>query len=336
MKYRRLGKKGPEVSALGLGCMAMAPGHYGNQIDEKESLKVIQEAFDQGITFFDTADMYGKGENETLVGKGIRPFRDQIILGTKCGLEYIPGGLRVNNKPEYIKAACHESLKRLGVDRIDLYYLHRYNPEVPIETSMGTMLELIKEGKISHVGLSEASPEIIQRAFAVLGDRLIALQSEYSMMNRDAAEAILKTCRHLGLAFVAFSPLTRGLLSGKIRDMQAIAESGNHDFRNSLPQFRDEALKQNLQLTDAIFQFAKQKQATPSQIALAWLLAQGDDIIPIPATKRSVYLKENIGSVNIDLTPDDLKALEKIMQDYPIIGGRLPEAMANFNWNTEA
>lgn len=330
MKYRQLGKKGPKVSAIGLGCMGMS-GHYG-PINEEHSLEVLQEAYDKGITFFDTADMYGKGENEKLVGKGIRSFRDEIIIATKCGLEYIPNGLRINNNREYIKRACEASLKRLNIEKIDLYYLHRHNPDVPIETSMEVMKELMAEGKISFVGLSEVSPTIIQRAYAVLGDKLIAIQSEYSMMNREAAEMVLPTCRQLGLAFVAFSPLTRGLLSGKIRDRKTIVEADETDFRGQLPQFREDALQDNLRLVEAINEFAKQKKATPSQIALAWLLAQGNDIIPIPGTKKLNYLKENIEAVNIELTPHDLKKLQSIMNENPIKGERLPETMANFNW----
>lgn len=331
MKYRQLGKEGPKVSALGLGCMVMSAGHYGDA-DEKMGLQVLREAYEQGITFFDTADMYSKGENEKLVGKGIKPFRDQIILATKCALVYIPNGLEINNKPEYIKSACEGSLKRLGVDKIDLYYLHRYNPEVPIEDSMGAMQELIDEGKIAYVGLSEASPDIIQRAYAILGDKFIAVQSEYSMMNREDAEMVLPICRKLGIAFVPFSPLGRGLLSGKITDRNAIGNSVNFDFRSTLPQFREEAFQQNLRLAEAINQFAEQKKATAAQIALAWLLAQGEDIIPIPGTKRSEYLKQNIEAIDIHLTSQDLKELETIMKEHPIEGKRIPESMSTFNW----
>lgn len=331
MKYRQLGKKGPKVSAIGLGCMPMSGGHYGPG-DEKSGLKVIQEAFESGINFFDTADMYSKGENEKLVGKGIKSFRNQIILATKCGLEYIPEGLRINNSPAYIKSVCHGSLKRLGVDKIDLYYLHRQNPDVPIEDSMAVMLELIEEGKVAYIGLSEVSPETIQRAHAVLGDKLIAVQSEYSIMNREDAELVLPACRKLGIAFVPFSPLARGLLSGKITDRKAIVEATEFDFRSTLPQFREEALQQNLSLVEALHKFAKQKKATTTQIGLAWLLAQGEDIIPIPGTKRSEYLKENIAAVDLILTPDDLKELQAIIKEHPVKGKRIPEAMANFNW----
>lgn len=331
MKYRQLGKKGPKVSALGIGCMGMSK-LYGPS-DEKTAIEVLNDAYESGITFFDTADMYGKGENEKLVGKGIHTFRDQIILASKCGLEFIPNGIRINNTHDYIKSACHGSLKRLNVEKIDLYYLHRHNPEVPIENSMGTMLELIEEGKIDYVGLSEVSPEILQRAHAILGDKLVALQSEYSFLNHETAELVLPTCRQLGLAFVAFSPLGRGLLSGKITDRKKIVEGGEMDFRNALPQFREGALQQNLRLVVAIQELANQKNCTAAQIALAWLLAQGNDIIPIPGTKRSNYLKENIAALQVNLTQDDLKALRDIMKEHPIQGARIPEFLgSNFNW----
>lgn len=330
MKYRKLGKNGPQVSALGLGCMVMS-AHYG-VADEKASIAVIREAYDRGMTFFDTADMYGKGENEQIVGKGIKPFRDQVILATKCALEYIPDGLRINNDPAYIKSCCEGSLKRLGVDKIDLYYLHRHNPEVPLEESMQAMLELVQEGKIDYVGLSEVSPEIIQRAHAILKDKLIAVQSEYSLMNHEAAELVLPTCRKLGIAFVAFSPLTRGLLSGKIKDRAGIVASGEDDFRGDLPQFREGALQQNLHLVEALQAFAKHKRCTAAQLAIAWVLAQGEDIIPIPGTKRLEYLKENLGALDVVLTKEDMHELRRILKEHPIQGQRLPESMDKFNW----
>lgn len=299
MKYRQLGKNGPKVSALGLGCMVMSGGHYGDA-DENMGLHVLQEAYDNGITFFDTADMYAKGENEKLVGKGIKPFRDKIILGSKCALEWVSDRVKINNKPEYIQAACEASLKRLGVEQIDLYYLHRYNPDVPLEDSLGTMLNLIEQGKISYVGLSEASPEIIEKAHHLLNDKLIAVQSEYSMINREHAELVLPTCRKHGISFVPFSPLVRGLLTGKIQDRKGITESKQFDFRSILPQFSEEELPHNLRFVRALEQFATRQKAKLSQIALAWLLAQGDDIIPIPGTKRYEYLRENIDAIDHD------------------------------------
>lgn len=331
MKYRQLGKKGPKVSALGFGCMGMSK-HYG-PIDEKSSIKVLQEAYESGITFFDTADLYGMGENEKLVGKGIHSFRDRIILASKCAIEITANGVRINNTRKYIKNACHGSLKRLNVEKIDVYYLHRYNPEVPIENSMGTMLELIKEGKIDYVGLSEVSPEIMSRAHAILGDKLVVVQSEYSMLNHDTAELVLPTSRQLGLAFVAFSPLTRGMLTGKIRDRNTIAAGGQDDFRNTLPQFREGALEQNLLLVDAVHELAKQKNCTHAQIALAWLLAQGSDIIPIPGTKKSTYLQENLGALDVTLSQEDLQAIRTIMKEHPVQGARTPEFLgSDFNW----
>lgn len=330
MKYRQLGKDGPTVSAMGLGCMGMSE-HYG-PIDAKSALQVIQEAYEKGITFFDTADMYGRGKNEILLGQGIKGFRNKIVIATKCGLEHTPEGLRINNRKEYIRAACERSLKRLEVETIDLYYLHRHHQATPIEEAMEVMLELIEEGKIVHIGLSEVGPDIIERAHKVLGSKLIAIQSEYSMMNHESAEMVLPTCRQLGLAFVAFSPLARGLLSGKITSRNTIAQAGELDFRGLLPQFREEALPQNLRFVKAVEQFAKQKQATTAQIALAWLLAQGPDIIPIPGTKKPDYLRENLEAVNIVLTPEDLKQLKTIIDEHPIFGARLPETMANYNW----
>jgi aryl-alcohol dehydrogenase-like predicted oxidoreductase len=332
MKYRQLGKHGPKVSSLGLGCMGMSP-HYGPSGDEATSLRVLQKAYEEGVNFFDTADMYGKGENEKIVGKGIKAFRKSIILSTKCALEYTANGLRINNTAEYIQGACNGSLKRLGVDHIDLYYLHRHDATLPIEEPMEVMRKLILEGKISYVGLSEVGPEIIERAYAVLGDKLVALQSEYSMMNRTAAEMILPTCRKLGLSFIAFSPLTRGLLSGKITDRTAIDEAGDSDFRGVLPQFEQEALVNNLYLVKAIHEFAKGKKATASQIALAWLLAQGEDVIPIPGTKKMDYLKENIDAVDITLSQRDLEELGMLIKQHTIKGIRIPEAVADFNWN---
>ncbi len=331
MKWRKLGKNGPVVSALGLGCMGLSD-LYG-PTDEKSAEKVIQEAYEQGITFFDTADMYGKGANEQLLGKVIKSFRDKIVIATKCGLEHIPDGLRINNNPDYIKTACANSLKRLGIDSIDLYFLHRHNPEAPIEESMEVMLDLVEEGKVKRVGLSEVSAETIQRAHAILGGTLIAVQSEYSIMNPLTAEMVLPTCRALGLAFVAFSPLTRGLLSGKIRDATVFAESSVFDFRSIAPQFQKEALKNNLRLVEALEELAQQKTCTVAQLSLAWLLAQGDDIIPIPGTKRHDYLQENIGSLDVNLSSEDLAFIGEKMKEHPIQGARLPEALKDFNWH---
>ncbi len=330
MKYRKLGKNGPTVSCLGLGCLGMSE-FYG-PTDEKIATKVIQEAYESGITLFDTADMYGDGDNEKLLGNAIKPFRDKVVIATKCGLQPLPSGLRVNNSPEYIKTACDNSLKRLGIATIDLYFLHRHNPEVEIEDAMEPMLELIQEGKIKYVGLSEVSGETLQRASTVLGDKLIAIQSEYSIINHLTAEMVLPTSRKLGIAFMAFSPLARGLLTGKIKDTKLFTESAAFDFRSISPQFREGALQNNLRLVEALEKIAKQKKCTLSQLSLAWLLAQGEDIIPIPGTKRLDYLQENIDSQNVNLSFADLASIEKIMKEYPIQGMRLPEDIMHFNW----
>ncbi len=310
----------------------MGLSEFYGPTDEKSATKLIQEAYESGITLFDTADMYGKGENEKLLGSAIKQFRNKVVIATKCGFERLPNdGFSINNAPSYIKSACHGSLQRLGVETIDLYFLHRQNPEVAIEDSMHVMQELIEEGKIRYVGLSEAGPETIERAHAVLGDQLIALQSEYSIINHRAAEMVLPTCRALGLAFMAFCPMARGLLSGRIRDTKAFAESSAFDFRSISPQFQDGALQNNLHLVEALEELAKQKNCRVAQLSLAWLLAQGDDIIPIPGTKRSDYLQENIASLNVHLSTHDLAAIQKLMKEYPIQGRRLPEAM-KFDW----
>ncbi len=330
MELRKLGKNGPQVSALGLGCMGMSE-FYG-PTDEATALKVLQEAYDSGITFFDTADMYGKGTNELLVGKGVKTFKNKIVVATKCGLDRSSDDLKVNNSRDYIKTACNNSLKRLGFDTIDVYFLHRHHPAIPIEDTMHVMQELIQEGKIQTVGLSEVGPEIVEKAHAILGDKLVALQSEYSLANYQSAEKVLPTCRKLGIAFVAFSPITRGLLTGKVKEASVFHTDKYFDFRSIAPQFQEKTLQHNLRLVHAIEKIAAEKQCTPVQISLAWLLAQGSDIIPIPGTKRSDYLKENIAAVNVALSADDLKNLRQIMQDNPIEGARLPEAMMQFNY----
>jgi len=325
MKYRKLGKSGPQVSALGLGCMGISE-FYG-PTDEKTGIEVIQQAYENEINFFDTADMYGRGENEVLLGKAVKAFRNNVIIATKCGIERIGDDMKFNNDPAYIKKACQASLKRLNMDTIDLYYLHRYNKDVPIEVSMQTMLELIKEGKILHVGLSEVDGEIVERAYNVLGDKLVALQSEYSIVNRASGDIALPTCKKLGIAFVPFSPIARGLLSGKIKDIKTFSESPAFDFRSVHPQFQPDAYKSNMQLIDAIVSMSNRKKCTPAQLSLAWLLAQGEDIIPIPGTKRIQYLKENIGALQVELSKDDLTNLENIIKEHPVMGKRYPEAI---------
>lgn len=323
MEHRKLGKNGPKVSALGLGCMGISE-MYG-PTDEQLGVEVIQQAYENGINFFDTADMYGRGANEILLGKSVKPFRDKVIIATKCGIERIGDDMRFNNEPAYIKKACQASLKRLNTDVIDLFYLHRYNSDVPIELSMQAMLELVEEGKIHYVGLSEVDGPIVERAYSVLGDKLVALQSEYSIVNRIAAEVALPTCRKFGVAFVPFSPIARGLLSGKIKDTKVFSESKEFDFRSVHPQFQPGAYETNMRLIEAVSSIAKMKNCTPAQLSLAWLLAQGNDIIPIPGTKRIDYLKENIGALKVHLTKEDLVALNNAMQDNPVKGERYPD-----------
>ncbi len=325
MKYRTLGKHGPLVSALGLGCMGMSSS-YG-PTDDKTSLHVIQSAYDQGVTFFDTADMYGNGANEQLVGTAIRPFREKIILATKCGIKFIGTECRIDNTREYIRQACEASLRRLGVEVIDLYYLHRHNPIVPLEESLGALLALIKEGKIKYIGLSEVSIETLEHAHAILGKNLVALQSEYSIVNAVTAQKVLPTCRNLNIGFVPYSPLGRGLLSGKIEDTKIFKEHTAVEYRLWLPQFQPDVLPSNLQLIKAIEKIAAQKSCTVAQLSLAWLLAQGDDIVPIPGTKKLAYLDENLGSLHVHLSNEDLTLIENARQENPIQGGRYPEEL---------
>lgn len=323
MQYRKLGKKGPMVSSLGLGCMGISE-MYGPG-DERAGIEVVRQAYADGVTFFDTADMYGRGANELFLGKAVQPFRDRVVIATKCGIERIGETMRFNNTPSYIRAACEGSLKRLNMEHVDVYYLHRYDSNVPIEESMGVMLQLIQEGKILYVGLSEVDGAIVERAHRVLQDKLVAVQSEYSLVNRAAAEVVLPTCRRLGIAFVPFSPIARGLLSGRIRLNDRFDNNAAFDFRSVHPQFQPEALKANMQLIDAVHRIASHKHCTPAQLSLAWLLAQGEDIIPIPGTKRLTYLKENLGALAVRLTPADLTALDEAMNSHPVQGGRYPE-----------
>lgn len=330
MKYRKLGKSGPMVSALGLGCMGISE-FYG-PTDEKAGIEVIERAHENGINFFDTADMYGKGANEELLGKAITSFRKDIVLATKCSLERIGETTQINNDPSYIQNACHASLKRLNVDVIDLYYLHRYTPKVPIEVSMQAMLDLISEGKIRFVGLSEVDGEIVERAHKVLGDKLIALQSEYSLVNRRSADVALSTCRKLGVAFVPFSPIARGLLSGKVKDSTTFAQSKAFDFRSILPQFQPDAYKANMKLIEAVSSIAARKHCTPAQLSLAWLLAQGEDIIPIPGTKRLDYLLENIQSIDLSLSEQELDELSLAMEENPVKGNRYPDKVLEVSY----
>jgi aryl-alcohol dehydrogenase-like predicted oxidoreductase len=322
MKTRRLGKKGPTLSALGLGCMGMSE-FYG-PTDEAESIATIHRALDLGITYLDTADIYGPFTNEVLVGKAIRGRREQVFLATKFGIlrsadPYYRG---VSGKPEYVRQACEASLKRLGVDVIDLYYQHRVDPNVPVEETVGAMAQLMKEGKVRYLGLSEAGPKTIRRAHGV--HSLTAIQSEYSLWTRDPEDGVLAACRELGIGFVPYSPLGRGVLTGKITKLEDLAQD---DFRRTNPRFEGGNLSKNLELSQRVSQIAAEKGCTPGQMALAWALAQGENIIPIFGTKRRTYLEENIGALNVTLTAEDLKRLDQLIPKGAAAGARYGDAM---------
>ena len=306
MKTRKLGKQGLVVSTLGLGCMGMSE-FYGPS-DEAESLATIHRALSLGVNFLDTADMYGVGKNEELVGRAIRGRRDQVILATKFGHVRGANGefLGVNGRPEYVKRACEVSLKRLGVEHIDLYYQHRADPNTPIEDTVSAMSDLVHEGKVRFLGLSEAAPSTVRRAAKV--HPIAALQTEYSLWSRDTEGEVLETCRQLGIGFVAYSPLGRGFLTGRFKTQEDIPQD---DWRRHHPRFEGENFKRNLHLAEAVRQIAEEIGFTPAQLALAWVLAQGKDIVPIPGTKHTRYLEENLGALNVHLTDEHLRRLDE-------------------------
>jgi aryl-alcohol dehydrogenase-like predicted oxidoreductase len=314
---RRLGRNGPEVSAIGLGCMGMSE-FYGSG-DEAESVATIHHAIDRGVTFLDTADMYGVGRNEELVGRAIRDRRDQVFLATKFGNVRGPAGefLGVKGDPDYVRSACEASLKRLGVEVIDLYYQHRVDPNVPIEDTVGAMARLKEEGKVRYLGLSEAAPRTIRRAAAVT--TISAVQTELSLWSRDAEAEVLPTVRELGIGYVAYSPLGRGFLSGRFKSPDDFPED---DFRKFHPRFTGENFEKNLELVREVEAMAREKGCTTAQLALAWVLAQGEDIVPIPGTKHRKYLDENIGALDVKLTDEDLKRLDDILPPGAAAGER--------------
>jgi aryl-alcohol dehydrogenase-like predicted oxidoreductase len=323
MQKRKLGNSNLEVSALGLGCMGMSFG-YGQAADKQEMISLIRSAVERGVTFFDTAEVYGPFTNEELVGEALAPFRGQVVIATKFGFKLGPKGeqMGLDSRPEHIKEVAEGSLKRLKVDAIDLFYQHRVDPDVPIEEVAGAVKELIREGKVKHFGLSEAGVQTIRRAHAV--QPVTALQSEYSLWWRDPEAEVLPTLEELGIGFVPFSPLGKGFLTGKIDENTTFDSS---DFRNIVPRFTPEARKANQALVDLLGEIAERKNATPAQIALAWLLAQKSWIVPIPGTRKLERLEENIGAVAVELTSDDLREIDSAASQITVQGARYPEEL---------
>jgi aryl-alcohol dehydrogenase-like predicted oxidoreductase len=317
IEKRRLGREGPEVSAIGLGCMGMSEFYVGGS--EQESIATIRHALDRGVTFLDTADMYGWGSNEELVGRAIRDRRDEVFLATKFGNVRGPNGefLGVRGDPEYVRSQCEGSLKRLGVDVIDLYYQHRVDPKVPIEDTVGEMARLKEEGKIRFLGLSEAAPQTIRRGHAV--HPITAVQTELSLWSRDAEDEVIPTVRELGIGYVAYSPLGRGFLTGQFKSPDDFPEG---DFRKNHPRFQGENFYKNLELVREVEKMAAEKGCTAAQLALAWVLAQGEDIVPIPGTKHVNYLDQNIGALKIQLSDADLERLDEILPPGAAAGER--------------
>ena len=323
MQTRKLGRSGLTVSALGLGCMGMSD-FYGQQ-DDAESIRTLHRAVELGVTLFDTADMYGPFKNEELLAQAFKGKRDRVMIATKFGIVRDlndPTKRGINGRPEYVRSSCEASLKRLGTDYIDLYYQHRVDPSTPIEETVGAMSRLVEEGKVRYLGMSEAAPATLRRAVAT--HPIAALQTEYSLWSREPEDEILPVCRELGIGFVPYSPLGRGFLTGQIQKFEDLAAD---DYRRFTPRFQGENFQKNLDLVARINDLAKQKDCTSGQLALAWVLAQGDDVVPIPGTKRVAYLEENLGALEISLSPNELAQLDDLAPKGVAVGSRYPTAM---------